>query len=114
MIRCKGVTMVQEIIQQHKSSLSTSSLLIIIDDNMYMKSMRREIYVIARDAAIPMIVLWCNLNERLCQERNAVRDDKERVSDASFDNIVQRFELPNPRNIYDRHLVIWEGSEHEK
>eukprot|EP01039_Chlorochromonas_danica_P000518 gene521-557_t len=75
--------------------------------------MRREIYVIAREAAIPSIVLWCKMDERLCQERNAGRNDKERVSDASFDNIVQRFEPPNPHNIYDRHLFIWEGSEDE-
>ncbi len=78
---------------------------IVIDDNMYLKSMRREIYVVARQARALLVTIWCQASITICRDRNQCRD-VDRVLQESFDRIAANFEEPNPKHIFDRHLAI--------
>lgn len=77
--------------------------MIIIDDNMFLRSMRREVYVLARDAQVPMLVFYCDLPIERCSERNAQHQESA-IPKASFENIASKFQKPDPRFIFDRNI----------
>lgn len=54
---------------------------IILDDLFHLHSMRREIYVICRDAGIPLASIYLHIHPDVARERNALRSGRTRVSD---------------------------------
>lgn len=93
--------------QRIREILSTpqNSRIIIIDDIMYLKSMRREIYVLARNNNIPLLTIWLNTSVDIAQARNNLRNETSRVSDESFSKILENFEPPDQSYIFDRHYI---------
>ena len=63
---------------------TTNDGLIIVDDIMYLRSMRRELYVITRDHGVPLVIVWMKSCLDVCLARNRSRND--RINTSSDDN----------------------------
>jgi len=78
--------------------------------------------VLARNANVLMITIWIQSSIALAAERNEnrnllpVEDQKNNayVSKVSFDRIVNSFQPPDPRFIFDRNLLVIENSQHDR
>ena len=69
--------------------------------------MRREVYVIARDCNIPIIVAWVNTPLEVALERNGQRMGKQRIKEQTIIKIHAALEPPDVQHICDRvHIVI--------
>jgi tRNA uridine 5-carbamoylmethylation protein Kti12 len=83
------------------------SKIIIVDDIMYLRSMRRQIYCIARDHTCKLLTIFIDTVPNIARSRNSRRTEKDRVDDEAMEKIISRFERPNHEFICDRnHLVI--------
>ena len=81
--------------------------LILVDDIMYLRSMRREVYVIARDCNIPIIVVWVNTPLEVALQRNSQRSGKQHIEEQTIIKIHAALEPPDAQHICDRvHIVI--------
>ena len=110
--------------------------LIIVDDIMYLRSMRRELYVITRDHGVPLVTVWMKSCLDVCLARNRSRNDNtstscriDRHSIESIHSIDRRaklvtddtilrihgaFEEPTSEFIFDRyHIVVDSDSNSE-
>ncbi|RYH04870.1 hypothetical protein EON65_46275 [archaeon] len=76
--------------------------LIIMDDNMHLRSMRRAIYVSCRDLLVPRLLIHCTASYDVCYARNNSRENENKVSDQSFHRLERSFQSPNERFIFDR------------
>ena len=76
--------------------------LIIVDDIMYLTSMRREVYSIARQLLIPTVVVWISVELQLAIDRNGQRVAAAKVSEEAIKKIHSRFEAPNSSNAAER------------
>jgi len=63
---------------------TTNDGLIIVDDIMYLRSMRRELYVITRDHGVPLVIVWMKSCLDVCLARNRSRND--RINTSNDDN----------------------------
>ena len=84
----------------------------IVDDIMYLRSMRRQVYNLVRDhadCALLTVHVTCDFD--LAQQRNQSRVGIERVAEASFDNVVQHFQPPTSKHICDRQLLVLENNK---
>lgn len=63
---------------------TTNDGLIIVDDIMYLRSMRRELYVITRDHGVPLVTVWMKSCLDVCLARNRSRND--RINSSNDDN----------------------------
>lgn len=68
--------------------------LIIVDDNAWLKSMRRALWVLARDAQCAFCTLWVDACEAEAGARNAARDASARISGDTFARMALAFEPP--------------------
>lgn len=84
---------------------------IIVDDLMYLRSMRRQVYQLARDRGCPMLVVWVQTSSSVAWERNSLRpkDGKTFVAEESFNRIASSFQPPAEEHICDRHSHIVDG-----
>lgn len=57
------------------------SNIVIVDDIMFYRSMRREVYVLARDHSYGHVSLFLNIPLEVALERNALRESHSRVAD---------------------------------
>ena len=78
---------------------------VVVDDNMYLRSMRRQVYNLTRDTKHALLTVHVTCELDVARERNQTRDGIERVAERSFDNIIQDFQVPNSRHICDRNLI---------
>lgn len=92
------------------AAISEFPSVILIDDIMYLKSMRREIYVIARDKGIPVFTVWVKVDFEIAKQRNLCRPMECRVSDAAMNRIFIGFEPPVSSLIFDRCNYTVNGS----
>lgn len=76
---------------------------VIVDDIMHLRSMRRQVYQIARDHEVPLLTLWINTCNDTARARNSQRPEgKHRVVEEAFEKIVRDFQPPNIEHIGDR------------
>lgn len=83
---------------------------VIVDDLMYLKSMRREVYTIARNNSIPILVVWINTPLSTALLRNSNRHGIQKIQQQVIEKIHMDFEPPSKEFIYDRNHVIIESS----
>ncbi|KAF5303970.1 hypothetical protein FQA39_LY01755 [Lamprigera yunnana] len=76
--------------------------IVVIDDNMYFKSMRYEYYKLARDYGISFLQVYLRVNLVMAIERNNKRECK--VLDDVIVRMANKFE--EPREGWERHLEI--------
>ena len=84
-----------------------SSLLIILDDNFHLRSMRREIYRSCQDiiqsypqAQIGFAVVYCSAPLEVCLRRNDLRSGKARISRDVIDRMTMSLEPPDESKPY--------------
>jgi predicted kinase len=68
---------------------------VVIDDNNYYKSMRKEIYRMARDAGAGYVQVLIDPPLELCLQRNGEREDPARVPEEIVRRMHSRLERPS-------------------
>jgi len=86
----------------------------VVDDIMYLCSMRREVYVIARNSGLSIIVVWVNTELEEALRRNGQRDGAARIDDGTVRKIHEQLEPPNVKHICDRHSITIDGSSDQR
>lgn len=104
-VRSLGLASLREAIVEARADVQRKEHVIIVDDNMHRKSMRREVYVVARDEQVASMLVYCNASRETCELRNAQRE-RDRVADESFANVCEQFEEPQSTRVFDRPLVV--------
>ena len=85
--------------------------IIIVDDIMYLSSMRHEVYKLSRDRLVPLVVVHLDVSLSECLEGNLKRSEENRVDSEAIKRIYCSFERPNSANICDRLNITVEGRE---
>ena len=108
--------------------------MIIVDDIMYLRSMRRELFVITRDQGIPLVTVRIKASLELCLDRNQKRKARcsgigssvdggdgppsnideaacnynmnKVVTDSTIRRLYDAFEEPTSEFIFDRHNIV--------
>lgn len=89
--------------------------LIIVDDIMYLHSMRRAIYVIARDLEVHhFFVVRVVADYSTALTRNSIRPDSKRVSEETLLKIFNYFEEPNNSLVHERNSFIVDTASVER
>jgi tRNA uridine 5-carbamoylmethylation protein Kti12 len=81
------------------------AVLAIVDDIMYLRSMRREVYVIAREHRCHHLVVYVDTDLDVCRERNSSRNEVTKINEQSLQRIHSQLEPPRCSDIADRHSV---------
>ena len=89
------------------SSSSSSFSALVVDDNSYYRSMRRDVFRLARDAGARYVALLLDTPLHECLSRNAARQGKERIEEHLVVRMHQRLERPSDRG-WDR-CVVYQG-----
>jgi tRNA uridine 5-carbamoylmethylation protein Kti12 len=88
---------------------------VIIDDLMYLRSMRREIYVMARDHHVPLLVVWVKADINVALDRNSHREGRARIKEETMRRICEQLQPPDASFIFDRvHMVIDNNSTSDR
>ena len=87
---------------------------IIVDDNMYLHSMRRQIYIISRKHRMNRFVLWVNTDIAVALERNIQRDETSKVDERTIIKMHSQFEKPSNKHIADRYSLTIDGSSFKR
>lgn len=91
---------------QHDQHDQPADKIVIVDDIMYLHSMRREIYTIARDNGYILLIVCVKAELDVCLSRNSLRPVNQRVASQAIENIFAKFEFPNSTLVCDRYNVI--------
>ncbi|KAJ1442609.1 hypothetical protein B484DRAFT_426788 [Ochromonadaceae sp. CCMP2298] len=79
---------------------------------MHLRSMRRQVYQIARDSngGLPLLTLWVTLDLPQALSRNAQRTEEQRVPEETLRRIHSQMQPPGA-DICDRHWAAVEGED---
>lgn len=106
----------ERLIEMNHSSIDATTMnphsVIIVDDVNHLKSMRREIYVIAREQNSSVVMIWMRVELQVAFDRN--RNDVSRVNsfkcipESTITQLYNRFESPSSSvSIADKcHMVL--------
>ncbi|CCO31357.1 Protein kti12 [Rhizoctonia solani AG-1 IB] len=85
----------------------SKNTILIVDSLNYIKGFRYQMYCAAREVGVRVSTLFVVATPDMCKEWNQKRED--RYSDATFDNLIQRYEEPNSMVRWDAPLftVPW-------
>lgn len=90
----KARVKVQEVVSGRLSQANGRRAILLLDDNMYYRSMRKEWYHLARDRACTFRQVFLRAPEDVCLERNRCRHGSNRVPDFSIKHMAEVFEWP--------------------
>ncbi len=68
--------------------------LVIADDNMQLRSMRRQCYLLARAAQAAAVLIYVRCSEQVAQQRNAARSPGHRVPAEVVSRMAEKLEEP--------------------
>lgn len=68
---------------------------VIVDDNLYYRSMRREVWCLARDSGAKILFAFLDTPLATCLERNASRSGSARIPDDVVVRMADRLEVPS-------------------
>ena len=83
-----------------------SVTVVVVDDIMHLKSMRRQVYVLGRQRNVPVVVVTSNVELSTALARNALRTSPHRVEDAAILRIHSHFEPPGSNTADRLHFTI--------
>jgi len=87
------------------------SLVVIVDDNMFYRSMRRVIYRMCRQHASAFLLMYLRVSPGIAAERNQARVGPARVPDAAFQRMVAAFQPPASSGCgWERHSLEVDAS----
>ena len=106
--RIHALHKLKDTLQSHFTSdvFTNTSLLVIMDDNFHLKSMRREIFracqeVLAdHNSTIGFVTLYVSTPLEVCLEQNKQREGKQRVPDSVIQKMAAAIEPPDPSKPY--------------
>ena len=108
--RDEGILQLQRMITSSTAPVDKSNgvshlnhTVIIVDDIMYLHSMRRAVYVATRDLLVRSLItvrVTANLSASL--SRNSLREDSRRMSDETVTRIYNQFEELNTSLVHER------------
>lgn len=75
---------------------------VVVDDIMYLRSMRRQLYVLGRQHAVPLAVVWVQTSLPTALARNAAREALRRIPEATIVKLHSHFEAPSRLHTADR------------
>lgn len=111
-IRRASIDKISSLLQQ---STQSGSKLLIVDDIMYLRSMRREVYKLARQYSIPLLTIWVDTSMDIALYRNGTRQGRQRIPDETIEKIHSRFEAPSTTgSIVDRYCMTIDGTSEER
>lgn len=103
--REQNIAQLQDLIQQ--PAQDGLHKLIIVDDIMYLHSMRRAIYAKARDLDVRnLFVIRVSADYSTALTRNSLRPDSKRVAEETLLRIFNRFEEPNISLVHERNSFV--------
>jgi tRNA uridine 5-carbamoylmethylation protein Kti12 len=106
-----GILQLQEMLRIATLKAQTSHTVIIVDDIMYLHSMRRAVYVICRDLHVHhLMIVRVVADLELAMSRNSSRPDSRRISDETMSKIFACFEEPNRSLVHERHSFVIDNS----
>jgi len=85
---------VVETVSNLLASRSGDRMVVLLDDNMYYRSMRKQWYHFARDRNCAFRQLFLQAPQEVCLERNAQRDGSQQVPEFSILHMAEAFEWP--------------------
>jgi len=77
--------------------------IVVVDDIMNLRSMRRQVYVMARNQNIPMLTVSLLVGFETAISRNSSRSNP--VKEESLRRIYESFQPPDPKFIFDRNHI---------
>ena len=80
--RMKVVSDVRQLLEA--SSASEHGMVIVLDDNMYYRSMRKRWYHLCRECSCAYRQLFLQASEEVCIQRNEQRDARSRVPESEL------------------------------
>ncbi|EUC60376.1 chromatin associated protein KTI12 [Rhizoctonia solani AG-3 Rhs1AP] len=85
----------------------SKNTILIVDSLNYIKGFRYQMYCAAREVGVRVATVFVVATPDLCREWNQKKEN--RYSDATFDNLIQRYEEPNSMVRWDAPLftVPW-------
>lgn len=91
-------TMVKTTLRSHqKTDNDTQQLILFVDDNFHLRSMRKQYHSIAADCDSAFGIIYADTDEETCRERNRQRASTYRVPESVLNRMVARFEAPDPK-----------------
>eukprot|EP01134_Creolimax_fragrantissima_P008097 CFRG8097T1 len=90
-----------------ESAAECKTRLLLVDDNFYYRSMRKEVNYIADVMGLGYVQLWvhCELKEAI--RRDAEREGRERVGSSVITRMHSRFDIPDPKRwAWDRYTIL--------
>eukprot|EP01104_Vermistella_antarctica_P008471 TRINITY_DN2122_c0_g1_i4.p1 TRINITY_DN2122_c0_g1~~TRINITY_DN2122_c0_g1_i4.p1 ORF type:complete len:244 (+),score=45.94 TRINITY_DN2122_c0_g1_i4:757-1488(+) len=92
--------------QQQPQTQPQQLRLLLLDDNMYLRSMRHHIYMLAKQACTGFVQLSIRVPLKVAEERNDTRDVSARVPLHVIRRMSARFEWPSAAvNIWESHTL---------
>ncbi|KAG8734309.1 hypothetical protein FRC10_011768 [Ceratobasidium sp. 414] len=87
----------------------SKSTILIIDSANYIKGFRYQIYCAAREVGVRVCTMHVVATPDMCREWHQARQEQDRYTDATFENLLQRYEEPNSMVRWDAPLftVPW-------
>ena len=93
---------VESELQSCLASGKAQKFTVIVDDIMYLRSMRRQLYVLGRQHAVPLAVVWVQTSLPTALARNAAREAGRRIPEATIAKLHEHFEPPSRLHSADR------------
>ncbi len=89
--------------------------MIIVDDIMHLRSMRRDIYKVTRRYRVPLIVVHVQTELCISLERNSARGDVARIPADVVRRLHETLDPPAAnRGICDRYNCVVDGNTTER
>ncbi|KAG9074596.1 hypothetical protein FS749_013815 [Ceratobasidium sp. UAMH 11750] len=87
----------------------SKSTILIIDSANYIKGFRYQIYCAAREVGVRVCTMHVVATPDMCRQWHQARQEHDRYADATFENLLQRYEEPNSMVRWDAPLftVPW-------
>ncbi|NWH68170.1 PSTK kinase, partial [Geococcyx californianus] len=92
------------------ATATAGPLLLILDDNFYYRSMRHEVYQLARKYSLSFCQIFLECPLECCLQRNRQRSHP--VPDETICLMATKIEMPDPKkNTWERHSLVLRSSE---
>ena len=101
--RSESLLRIAGVLQAHSGGEAAHALL--VDDIMYLHSMRRELYALCRDRGCAVVFIHAQVGLEVALARNADRPAGKRVEEEAVRRIHGRFELLDPQLSSERNSV---------
>jgi tRNA uridine 5-carbamoylmethylation protein Kti12 len=87
--------------------------LVMVDDNMTLHSMRRQVYATARHHKAATVIVLVTVSPAVAFQRNQLRPAAAQVDSVSWDRLHRDFEKPNEAYIAERFNVTVDSSSND-